>query len=258
MERHQTVRHQSAEREQQHEDNDREGVREKCLVQAETGRSAGVARHVGDPQVVEDRAGNRDPDDAEQAQLVFGEQRLHRPVRFAGQFCVAEVLGLLCTGPQPQDDQPKGGDDRESYPPAERVHLRLVQSRGHDEPEQRGEQHAYRCRHLLERPRERAPPRRRTLHYVRHRAGPFATGGEALHEPGHQQHHGCEHPDALVGRTHRDDETTGRHQGHGQRQCPFATVPVGVGAQDDGADRAHEESHREDRQCGQKRGDGIA
>jgi hypothetical protein len=87
----------------------------------------------------------------------------------------------------------------------------------------------------------------------RGRAAEFAARREALDQPRGDEDQRCGDADRPVGRQHRDHERAGHHQQDRQRERGLAARAVGVRAEHDRAERAHEERHAEGAEREQQR-----
>ena len=100
-------------------------------------------------------------------------------------------------------------------------------------------------RGLLEAAVPAAVSRRRPFHHERGRAAPFAARREPLDQPGDDQQHRRGDADAGVARQHADHHGAERHRHDGEHQRRLAAVRVAEPADDDAAERAHQEPHAE-------------
>lgn len=89
-----------------------------------------------------------------------------------------------------------------------------------------------------------------------HRAGVLATGGEALHEAGGDEHEQCDPAGHETDRDQTDGHGTDRHHDHGGGQHLLATDTVAEGAEEDTAEGADEEADGEGGEGGDQ-GQGV-
>jgi len=76
-------------------------------------------------------------------------------------------------------------------------------------------------------------------------AAQFDAGGKALDQPSDQHDDRCGNPDGCVGRAERDHHRAQRHQRQRHDQALTAADAVDVGAEHDGAHRAHQRAEPE-------------
>ena len=84
----------------------------------------------------------------------------------------------------------------------------------------------------------------------RRRTAEFTAGRKALHQAGRQNRDRREDADGFVGRHESDHERAEGHHHDGNHQRGLAAVPVGVGAENDAADRSNKvrQTERAERQ----------
>ena len=86
----------------------------------------------------------------------------------------------------------------------------------------------------------------------------FAAGREALDQPRDHDQDRCADANLRIRRRQSDDGRANRHQHDGERERSLAAHAVGVDAEHDGADRAHEEPYAERGDRQHERGEVVA
>ncbi|MCW0466095.1 hypothetical protein NB705_003168 [Xanthomonas sacchari] len=154
---------------------------------------------------------------------------------------------LVHRAPQPEHHQRADAAQAEGHAPAPFGNLALVEEVQHPEQHRLRQHVAADQGDVVEGGQEAAPPRDRRLGHIGGAGAVLAAGGETLQQARQQQHHRRGAADAGHGGRHRNQERTGRHHRHRHRQRQAAAVAVGETAEVPGADRTHQEGHREDR-----------
>ena len=192
--------------------------------------------------------------DADQQRLpVLGEQQPHGAgLGFAGSDrCLgrADLLfrnGFLHGAPQPQDHQGSHAADGERDTPAPLAEVALGHDVLQDDQHQQGQHLAADQGDVLEAGEEAAALGGGSLGHVRGAGAVLAAHREALDQADENQHH--QGPDAhlfVVGRSAMAKEPADIMR-HTEGQRSLAALPVGVAAEEPGADGAHQERRRED------------
>ena len=141
---------------------------------------------------------------------------------------------------------------QEGQPPSPRVQLILRErGRDHDAGEAAGQQREDLAEALPARHRG-ALLRRRGFEQVGGRGPDFPAAGEPLNQPRHHQKDRRGDPDLRVGRRQTHHRRADRHQHQRQRHRRAPARPVGIGADDRGAERPREEAHAERRERAQQ------
>ena len=151
-----------------------------------------------------------------------------------------ELRGLLEPATDDQAGEDHDGADPERDAPAPRLQGVVGEHGGEREEHRRGEDLPALRAAEREAGEEAAPVVGCVLE--RHRVGPrlLARGGEALHDPEHDEQDRREDPHALVGRQAADEEGRDAHQQDGPDHHLLAAHVVADVAQDEGADRARD------------------
>nr|WP_250847318.1 hypothetical protein [Streptomyces hygroscopicus] len=106
-------------------------------------------------------------------------------------------------------------------------------------------------------PKKPRLPGGRGLGEIGGRTGHLAAREEPLGQPHHQQRAGSGHPDGVGGRQQSDGHGGGAHAHDREDQHRLAADAVPEPAEEDTAERPHQEGAAEDRQRGQQRGGGV-
>ena len=152
-----------------------------------------------------------------------------------------ELGGLLERAADEEDERDDGAAEEERDPPARALELLGRHQLRQGQPDAAGEDDRDLLAGRLPADVEALVPRRRDLGQVDRDAAELDAGGEALQEPPGDDQHGREESDRLVARHDRDRERADRHQRQRQQEPAAPPDVVDVGAEDDRAERPHQE-----------------
>src|SRR4029077_12644730 len=149
----------------------------------------------------------------------------------------------------------KAEDEGHAPPPGQ--HRLLIEERVEEIGRQGAHDEAEPDAELLHRADEAALAGRRILHEKGRGPSPFAAGREALHKAA--EHEKDRRPDAdrRIGWDEAGDCGCRRHQAYRQHERHLEPLQIAERADDDGADRAHEEADAEGREATQQGRQGI-
>ncbi len=158
-----------------------------------------------------------------------------------------ERIGLRHIVTHHQGDQGQQGAAHEGNAPAPFTQLGVgEQEMLQHQQQHQGQQLAADQGHVLEAGVEAAPLRVRHLRQVSRAGAVFAAQAQALQQARQQQDAGRQDAGGGIGRRAGDQERAGAHQQDRRHQGHLAAMAVAQVAEQDAADRAHEEAQGED------------
>ena len=170
-----------------------------------------------------------------------GEDLRRRGTVLAGQ----EFLGLLQRAADVEQERHDHAADDERDAPAPGADLGRRQQRAEQVAEDGGDHDRHLLAGRLPGDVEALVAGRRHLRQVDRHAAQFDAGRESLQQAPDQHQGGGQQADRCVARHEGDQDRAARHDGQRQDQAFAAADLVDVGAQDDGAERTHQEAGAE-------------
>ena len=185
---------------------------------------------------------------------MLAEEDTEWAVGFLGGLELGRIVHLRADVPADGTDEQA---EREGHSPAPGVQGVFAQGRAEEPGDSGGEEH----RDALGRGLEGGVVGLAALGVLGEEGGggsEFAAGGDALDDAGDDEADRGPDADRRLAGQDDDDEHTEGHQSDGQRQGRLAPVLVGVPADEDGAQRSHDEGDGEGRPGHQLRGQALA
>ncbi|MNY08081.1 hypothetical protein D3C86_1409140 [compost metagenome] len=170
----------------------------------------------------------------------------------------AEGFGFLQRAPDHEQERHDQAADQERHAPAPDVHLCRRQRGVQDHAQQPGEDHRHLLAGRLPRHVEAFLARLGDLGQVDRYPAQFHAGREPLQQPARQHQQRGGHADRRVAGHQRNQQRAHRHQDQRENQTLAAAVVVDVGAENDGAERTHQEAGAEGGQREHQRGEFVA
>ncbi|MCO5556213.1 hypothetical protein L7F22_009759 [Adiantum nelumboides] len=254
------VRGRAPQRQQHHEHRQRTGAGPQRRRRIHPARGDGVGRGRDRPDVVDDgqAAGQEHhPGQRLRAGQYLAPQRRAAGRRGAG--LLLPCVGVGLTHPQPHDQrvQPEQPTQDERHPPAVGGHLLAGEHARQDGSEHRPDQDARGAGEVDEARPQPAPCGRGHLGEVGLCGGQLAPVGEALRQPGQDQHDRCGDADDGVGRDEPDHQAAHRGGRHAQRHRQLPAAAIGDPAEQEAAERAGDEPDGEHREGLEQGGAGV-
>ncbi len=197
---------------------------------------------------VERHGGHRDHQGSGQHDAPIDPQRAKNLRRARPRCARLEFFGLLQGAAQPKQKGNDRATDEQRHAPAPRRHLLLLQCPAQEYADQRCEHHGDLLAARLPADIETLVARRGDFRQVDRDGAQLHPRREALQQPPTEHHQRRDQADTGVARRAGDRHDADGHEAERQQQAGAPSMPIGIGAEYDGAQRPHEKAGSESHQ----------